>query len=221
MNKLEFKCVGDKIEINKDFCNKLYIDKRKDPIGMPPRKSIPKPFQCILGRFFHKKIILNCYDFSKPEESIIVSAPNGRHIVSCKLSEDQSLIVSLSSLFGWSSGIELKTRFSLQPATFALGKLFHVLVTGDGYLFFELNGSLMQHDYNASYGKSIDFSRMIAWETSSRFRVVGSSKLIDIYFSQLHLEQTYGDIVLLDSDDPSEGGGGLWKRFFSKFYIPK
>ena len=216
-----FTLLGSKAVIDASWCSRLFLDRRKDPLGVAPRVALPNVRRCSVGRLVHWKLLMNSYGFADTRTQLRISAAGGRELVRCELPDGQTVLLNMSALIGWSSSVLLGAKLSLQCGALALGTLFYVMARGPGVLLFETHGTPEVFDVSVESSPSLDFSRMVAWEPQTVFTIQGSASPLDIFFTQVHLRPSGSGTILVDSDAPIAGGGGLIKRFFTKFYVPK
>jgi hypothetical protein len=216
-----FTLLGSNATVDSSWCSRLFVDRRKDPLRIAPQVSFPKPFSCFIGRTLHNKLLVNSYHLPDPSTKLQMSAPGGREFVRCDISEGNRVFVNVPSLIAWSDGIRLKTHLSLEFGAMAIGKLIYVTASGPGTILFELHGRPLVVDAAGGDTMSLDYSRIVAWDSGSQFAVTGSVRMLDIYLSQLHLLPLGGGKILVDSDAPGSGSGGLIRRFFKTFYLPR
>lgn len=216
-----FTFLGPNAVVDRSWCSRLLVDRRKDPLGLAPQISFPKPLNCFIGRALHRKLLVNAYNFTGPSSSLHLSAPGGRELVRCDIPQGHKIFINMSSLIAWSDFVNLGTQLSLQWGSMALGSLIYVNVRGPGIVLFELHGKPLVVDASTEDTMSLEPSRIVAWEAGTQFTVTGSTRVLDIYLTQLHLLPSGGGKILVDADAPISGSGGLVKRFFKKFYVPR
>ena len=102
----------------------------------------------------------------------------------------------------------------------ALGRIIFVSATGPGFLLFEMGGEPKVYGPDIEENHSFDLSQIVAWASDVQFELTGSSRLVDIYVTQMHLQQIHPGVVLVDADDSSVGGGGPIRQLLAKAYLP-
>jgi uncharacterized protein (TIGR00266 family) len=91
-----------------------------------------------------------------------------------KLSGD-SLILTGGSFMACTPGIDLKTRFGGLKAMFSGEGAFFIECSGEGDLFFNTFGGLIEQEVNGSF--TVDTGHVVAWEPSLDYSIRGMGGL--------------------------------------------
>jgi hypothetical protein len=196
----------------------FYVKRSVALNGPHPRISFPQFFKCFIARVFTGNLGLDKIDMSEQQQMATFSQEGGREFVEYKLKKGEKCVFMFKSFVGMSSTIKLRTEYSFQLPAFLFERIRFRVAEGPGTLILKTNGGCTISPENGSK-KSVALSRIIAFQKKSKFAVASNLQVMDVFFSNFHLEKQNSSNIIIDGvNDKSKRMGVI--RFFLRFFIP-
>ncbi|MCH7801977.1 MAG: TIGR00266 family protein [Chloroflexi bacterium] len=114
-------------------------------------------------------------EFSHPSGGQVTFSPSVPGEVSHRRLSGDSFILTGGSFMACTPGIDLKTRFGGLKAMFSGEGAFFIECSGEGDLFFNTFGALIEKEVNGSF--TVDTGHVVAWEPSLDYSIRGMGGL--------------------------------------------
>lgn len=114
-------------------------------------------------------------EFSHPSGGQVTFSPSVPGEVSHRRLSGDSFILTGGSFMACTPGIDLKTRFGGLKSMFSGEGAFFIECSGEGDLFFNTFGALIEKDINGSF--TVDTGHVVAWEPSLNYSIRGMGGL--------------------------------------------
>ncbi len=141
------------------------------------------------------------------EGSVTFSPSRPGMVVQRTLSGD-SITLTAGSFMACTPGIELKTRFGGLRSLFSGEGLFFVECSGNGELFFNSFGGIVEKDVDGSF--VVDTSHVVAWDPGLTFSIRGMGGLKSTLLSGEGLAMEFSGRGKLYLQTRTLGGAASW-----------
>jgi len=196
---------------------KLYIHRRYEPIGYPPKVSFPYPTKSIIGRIIGNAYIMNEV-ILKEERPVCLSTTGGSEFIEWDLKDNEEIVFSYKHFVAMSDSVRLHTIISFKLTSMILGKVFHCCAQGPGKVIFSACGKAKSFK-DGTQSESIPINRIIAWNRNVKFDVESELNHLDIFLSGIYLKPSSVDALIIDADEQNKPDTGL-VQFVKKFLLP-
>lgn len=216
------------VNIPGDYPFDIYYKSNYQPLGPAPRFAIPQPFASLLSRIRFgawnlSQVPMPCED----ARGLSFNAIQADHLVDWHMQEGEEIVFSYDNFVAMNENVELRTIVSVRVSSLLLGRfVFHAArcKSGPGRLILRTRGRPATAD---QVRQSIPITRLVAWNSFTRFSVDSHLTRTDVFFNSYNLRRTTseadgnGDGILIVEADARDGGvlfGTL--RFARHFLLP-
>ena len=206
--KGEIKKCGDTYTILSSQKDIYYIARSFEPSGRPPSFCIPFKTTSIIPRLRSHTYSMNKVILNRKGSSIHFRATGSAEFVEWTLKENEEVVFNYKNLVAISGKIKLKSVVNFRITTLILGKLFHKVAYGPGKLVLMTMGRPIISGERAS-NISLAQSRIVAFNSGTRFDIDSELNLIDVYLSGFYLQKMPADLIVIDADAKGKANLGL------------
>lgn len=206
--KGEIKKCGDTYTILSSQKDIYYIARSFEPSGRPPSFCIPFKTTSIIARLRSRTYSMNKVILNRKGSSVHFRATGSAEFVEWTLKENEKVVFNYKNLVAISGKIKLKSVVNFRITTLILGKLFHKVAYGPGKLVLMTMGRPIISGERAS-NISLAQSRIVAFNSGTRFDIDSELNLIDVYLSGFYLQKMPADLIIIDADAKGKANLGL------------
>ncbi len=198
----------------KDF----FVTRTLEPLGRPPKFSIPQWSVGVLARLAAKAWTMNRVNMRDRKGSVSFRSLGGAEFVEWELKAGEVVIFDLKHFVAMSETVTLSRIASLRVSSLLFGRVFFSAAEGPGKLVLMTKGAPILAGERKSKA-SVPPSRLVAWQKDARFHVESELNVVDVFMSGLHLQKTGEDLVIIDADERGKATSGI-VRFLVRFVFP-
>ena len=210
--------VLDTYEVSVSESTDFYAARSKSAIGMPPNVAVPQPLRSMIARTLHATYLLNRIGKGR-KTPVRFAAQGGHKFVEWTLERGESICFSHRYLVGFSETVKLRTIWTLQLTSLALGKMLYSAADGPGKIVFEACGEPEIYQRESS-NSSFPMNRLIAWTTGTEFLLSGFHGPLNILFDSLHLQPVKEATLVVDADAGPHEKQSVLVTMAKRMYLP-
>ena len=120
-------------------------------------------------------------EYSSPDGGIVALSPRIPGTILHRKLQDSALNLTAGSFLACTPGLEMKTRFGGMKAFFSGEGGFFIECSGDGDVFFNSYGSVVEKDVDGEL--IVDTSHLVAWEPGLSYKIRGMGGIKQTLFS--------------------------------------
>lgn len=210
--------VSDTYEVAESEGTAFFAARSKSAIGMPPNVTVPQPWRCVIARNLHATYFMNRVGKDR-KAPVRFAAPGGHKFVEWTLEPSQSICFAPRYLVGFSETVKLRTIWTLQLTSLALGKMLYSAADGPGRIVFEACGQPEIYQFEPC-GSSFPMDRLIAWTVGTEFMLTGFHGPLNILFDSLHLQPINLATLIVDADAAHHSKPSVLVSVAKRMYMP-
>lgn len=206
---------GQQYLISADQAQTMYISRRFQCRGKPPRYALPQPFASLFSRIFSRNLSMNKVVMRDDDLPVSLTATQGLEFFEWQLQPGESVIFHYANFVGFSDEIKLNTLVSPRISSLLLGGIVFSQATGPGKLILMAKG---RAEISQGNDGSLPPERLIAMQTKAAFHVESELDLVNIYISSAYVSPARGHAIV-DVDTQRGARSGV-STFLKQFILP-
>lgn len=121
------------------------------------------------------------YKATKDGQFVSLAPASPGTVLHRKMREGETFHLTAGAFLACSPGMTLRTKFGGLKAFFSGEGAFFIEVSGEGDLFFNAYGAIIEKDLDGDY--TVDTGHLVAWEPTLNYRIGGMGGLKQTLFS--------------------------------------
>ncbi len=207
-------------KIASDYKEDMYISRKYFPSGRAPQVVLPYWNRAMLTRMRNKAYVMNKIEAGQEgADPVEFSALGTASFIEWNLAEGEEVIFNYKDLVAMSQSLTLDTHISFRLSSSFFDKTLFRVAKGPGRLVLLSQGDAVVSGEGHEV-KSVPMERIISWQKTTQFSVDTKLRMVDIYFSDVYLKKTNGDVMIVDADTGKIKRKTGLVRFISKFFLP-
>ncbi len=147
-------------------------------------------------------------EYTADREGSVTFSPSRPGMVVQRSLSGGSITLTAGSFMACTPGIELKTRFGGLRSLFSGEGLFFVECSGNGELFFNSFGGIVEKDVDGSF--VVDTSHVVAWDPGLTYSIRGMGNIKSTFLSGEGLAMEFSGSGKLYLQTRTLGGAASW-----------
>jgi uncharacterized protein (TIGR00266 family) len=157
-----------------------------------------------------ESLLVGHYSSSSPDQRLYVSPAIPGQVLHKKMQGD-TVMMQAGSFMACTDGVKLDTVFGGIKAIFSGEGMFFLKVTGNGDLWYNAYGSIVERELNGSE-LTVDTGHIVGWEPSLNWEIRGMGNLMSTIFSGEGLVMRFSGSGKIWLQTRSLGGLTNWLR---------
>ena len=216
--------IAERVDLEPAMGEAFFINKRFDFANAPPDEVTPQPGRGLFSRFRNSCWHMNRVYTRSPHPAMAPPfrlIPGDERVIAWTLKPGDAVIFSWKQFIGMNEAIRVQTQYSWQLSSLVFGRMFYVVASvdtdseADGCLLLNARGS---HGIDATGGASNRPEQLLAWQTTSRFRLHANLNFRNLYRSGAQIQAVDGDLAVMHLDGSKRKSGAA--SFLKYFLLP-
>jgi len=213
--------VSERLDLTPEMGERFFVSKQFEFANAPPDEVTPQAHKALFSRLVNGVWHLNRIDTGVRDPAIPLPyrlVPGDERVVAWTLKPGDAVIFSWRHFVGMNEAIRLRTQYSWQLSSLIFGRMFFVVAsvdpasTADGCLLLNARGS---HGIDAADNPSSSPDQLLAWQTTTRFRLHARLTLRNIYRSGIQIRAMESDLAVMHlSQGKRKSGAAAFLKYF-------